>query len=125
MSARIQITFAPDAFASGAPQRPLPPCGGGLGWGVLQAGNSRLPPPLTPPHKGEGNRAVGSEKLLLEGPWDCSGRPLKAFTKGFGGALAKSIVNHCTAQLDGVAWINHVGAETLLNPRYLTNSRSH
>jgi hypothetical protein len=46
----------------------LPPCGGGLGWGVLTGTifdfgavvsckviAQNLPPPLTPPHKGEGN----------------------------------------------------------------------
>src|SRR5437660_11195732 len=40
----------------------LPPCGGGVGRGVVRRDNDRatcegiaLPPPLTPPHKGEGN----------------------------------------------------------------------
>ena len=125
MSARIQITFAPDAFASGAPQRPLPPCGGGLGWGVLQAGNSRLPPPLTPPHKGEGNRAVGSEKLLLEGPWDCSGWPLAAFAVADAVTLAKPIVNRCAEHLAAVASINHDRSETHDFAVHLTKSRSH
>src|SRR5262249_17218536 len=39
----------------------LPPCGGGLGRGVVQVPHQRCltrrPPPLTPPHKGEGNAA--------------------------------------------------------------------
>src|SRR5262245_37152240 len=40
----------------------LPPCGGGLGRGVMRCDDGgaaceriALPPPLTPPHKGEGN----------------------------------------------------------------------
>src|SRR5262249_36868553 len=37
----------------------LPPCGGGLGWGVVRLGPhvaTQSPPPPTPPHKGEGRR---------------------------------------------------------------------
>src|SRR5262252_4331257 len=33
-----------------------PPCGGGLGWGVVAVVHNRTTPTLTPPHKGEGNR---------------------------------------------------------------------
>ena len=50
----------------------LPPCGGGLGRGVMRVklgSASRegiaLPPPLTPPHKGEGNApSLRSERML-------------------------------------------------------------
>jgi len=41
----------------------LPPCGGGSGWGVTQALCPLLPPPPTPPRKGEGrNRGAGFPK---------------------------------------------------------------
>jgi hypothetical protein len=49
---------SPLAVAFSAPYgttRSLPPCGGGLGRGDAVR-DSQPPPPLTPPHKGEGNR---------------------------------------------------------------------
>jgi hypothetical protein len=52
--------------AAACTERSLPPCAGGLGrWVVLKA--SHLPPPLTPPHKGEGNTLCQIARALLRG----------------------------------------------------------
>src|SRR6266498_2010761 len=38
--------------------RSLPPCGGGLGWGVKHNSSMIRPPSLSLPHKGGGNAAA-------------------------------------------------------------------
>ncbi len=40
---------------------PLPPCGGGLGWGVLRAGHGLGPPTLPSPTRGEGEERAAAE----------------------------------------------------------------
>ena len=57
----LQEDLLPRRYPIGAKLRTvdsLPPCGGGLGWGVVPWGTAchlPRPPPPTPPHKGEGS----------------------------------------------------------------------
>jgi len=54
----------PSMMKRSAPQRSLPPCGGGTGWGESRTSNIGVPPTPSPSPQGEGNPLVSFQPII-------------------------------------------------------------